>query len=415
MKRSALAVAALGLLLSECAGTTGGGTLDPNSVSGTIRLSGWTSSPAEDKLLTDQVAAFQQKYPKIKVNYEPVPQDFRTKLKAQLASGSEPDVFYVEIGDALGFMQKNVLLDLTPYMSKTSTSASDFAQTLLGAYKQGGKVYGIPKDFNTLALFYNKDMFKNAGVSEPTKDWTWTDLQDAAKKVTKAGVFGIMTPPDNARWAPFVYQNGGEVLNSDKSKSKLTDSAVVEATKAYTSFKKAGSGTYPAALGAGVGWAGDAFAKGKAAMVMEGGWLIPFMDKYPDIHWGAVELPKNKSRGNLFFTVAYSASAKTKNPDASWLLINYLTSLDNQRTVLRSGFALPTRTALKDDQYFKDHQSSAAIFAGNEYAKPFAWGLHSDSVAKAIDAALERVLLDKQSVEDSLKQADKEVNDALTG
>jgi multiple sugar transport system substrate-binding protein len=113
------------------------------------------------------------------------------------------------------------------------------------------------------------------------------------------------------------------------------------------------------------------------------------------------------------FTVGYSISAKTKNPDASWILLNYLTGLDNQKAVLHSGFALPTRTALANDPYFADHPAAAAIFAGGAYGKPFSWGINSGKVADAIGAALERMLLNKQSVDDSLKQADKEVTDAL--
>ena len=116
---------------------------------------------------------------------------------------------------------------------------------------------------------------------------------------------------------------------------------------------------------------------------------------------------------NLTFTVGYSISAHSKNPDAAWTLLNYLTSLDNQKTVLHSGFALPTRKALASDPYFADHPAESAIFAGSAYAKPFSWGINSGKVSDAIGAALERMLLGKQSVDDALKQADKEVADAL--
>jgi multiple sugar transport system substrate-binding protein len=408
--RLSLALAAISaVVLTACGASNNAG----GAASGTIRFSGWTSTPAEDKLLTDEIAAFQVKYPNIKVTYEPVPKDFRTKLKAQLASGTEPDAFYVELGDAAGFMQKHVLLDLRNEMSKTGTSASEFSGQVLSAFKQGDAIYGIPKDSNTLALFYNKDMFTAAGVALPTKDWTWQDLTDAAKKLTKPGQWGLITNPDAARWAPIVYQNGGQVLNKDNTKSMLLDPATVEATKYYLSFKQNGSGTYSGALGAGIDWPGAAFAKGKAAMVMEGGWLIPFMKDYPAIQWSATELPKGKNRGNLVFTVGYSISAHSKNPDAAWTLLNYLTSVDNQKTVLHSGFALPTRTALASDPYFASHPAESAIFAANSYAKPFSWGINSGKVADAIGAALERMLLGKQSVDDALKQADKEVTDAL--
>src|ERR1700694_1433705 len=408
--RLGLALAAMSaVLLTAC----GGSSTSSAGASGTIRFSGWTSTPAEDQLLKDELAAFKVKYPNIKVTYEPVPKDFRTKLKAQLASGTEPDAFYVELGDAAGFMQKHVLLDLRSEMAKTGTNASDFSSGVLNAFKSGDTIYGIPKDSNTLALFYNKDMFTAAGVSPPTKDWTWQDLTSAAKKLTKPGQWGLITNADAARWAAFVYQNGGQVLNSDNTKSALLDPATIEATKYYASFKQNGSGTYSGALGAGIGWPGDAFGKGKAAMVIEGGWIIPFIEDYTAYNWSATELPQGKQRGNLVFTVGYSISAKSKNPDAAWTLPNYLTSTDNQKTVLHSGFALPTRTALASDPYFATHPAEAAIFAGNAYAKPVSLGVNSNKVADAIGTALERILLGKQSVEDSLKQADKEVNDAM--
>src|ERR1700737_1151831 len=239
--RLGLALAVMSaVLLAACGGSS---TSSGGAASGTIRFSGWTSTPAEDQLLKDELAAFKGKFPNINVTYEPVPQDFRTKLKAQPAGGPEPDAFYVELGDAAGFMQKHVLLDLRSEMAKTGTNASDFSSGVLAAFKTGDAIYGIPKDSNTLALFYNKDMFTAAGVATPTKDWTWQDLTDAAKKLTKPGQWGLIPNADSARWAPFVYQNGGQVLNSGNTKSMLLDPATVEATKYYLSFKQKGSGT----------------------------------------------------------------------------------------------------------------------------------------------------------------------------
>jgi len=91
--------------------------------------------------------------------------------------------------------------------------------SLINAFTYQGKTYGIPKDFNTLGLVYNKDLFKAAGVAEPTNDWTWTDLQTAAKKLTSGSVVGLSLPADANRYLPFLWQAGGEVasINSDKA------------------------------------------------------------------------------------------------------------------------------------------------------------------------------------------------------
>ncbi len=381
----------------------------------TIRLSGWTSSPAEERLLRAQLADFDQLYPEIIVVYEPVPQDFQPKLEAMIAAGNEPDVFYVELGQALRLMRNNALLRLDDYMASTGTYSEDFAPAPLDAYRYEGSIYGIPKDFNTLALFYNRDQFDAAGLPYPTPDWTWDDLKNAAGTLTQPGVWGLTTPPDVARFVPFVYQAGGRVMSDDYSQVLLNAPEAVQAMDFYTSFKREGIGAMPADMGAGVGWAGDAFGLGKSAMVLEGGWLIPYLQqKYPEVNYGATELPKGPAgQANLFFTVSYSISARTKAPDAAWALVNYLTGLENQTRVLRSGFALPTRLALKEDPYFGENLASAAIFAGNAYAWPFNFGLRSNKVNTAINEALERVLLGRQGSADAIAQATREIEEAI--
>lgn len=382
----------------------------------TIRLSGWTSSPAEERLLRDELADFDRLHPEIIVSYEPVPTDFQPKLEAMIAAGNEPDVFYVELGQAMRLMRNGALLSLDDFMANAGVDPTEFAGALLSAFTYQGHVYGVPKDFNTLALFFNKDLFDQAGLAYPTSDWTWDQLKSAAAALTSApGVWGLTTPPDDARFLPFLYQSGGSVLSDDFSQVQFNSPQAVQAMDFYTSFKREGIGAMPADMGAGVGWAGDAFGLGKSAMVMEGGWLIPYLhDKYPDVNYDAVELPAGPAgKSNLFFTVSYSVSARTKAPDAAWTLVNYLTGLDNQQRVLRSGFALPTRLALVSDPFFEDHSASAAIFAGNAYARPFAFGLRTDKVNKAINEALERVLLGRQSSGDAVAQATKEIEDAI--
>jgi multiple sugar transport system substrate-binding protein len=291
-------------------------------------------------------------------------------------------------------MKTGKLLALDDYMSKTGTSKSDFVSTLLNAFSYNGKVYGIPKDFNTLGLVYNKDLFKASNVKEPTNDWTWDDLKSAAKALTKGGVVGLSLPADANRFLPFLWQAGGEVasINGDKA---------VAATDFYTGFEaKDGVSKLPSELG--MGWAGEAFEKGKAAMVFEGGWLpADLNNNFKTVNYGVVQMPKGSAgKSNLIFTVSYSISAKTKNPNAAWALTNYLTGKDNQSKVLKAGFALPTRAALASEI---TNTNSKAIFDGAPYAKPANHasnntGKVNDEIAKA----LESIMLKKSSVKDAL-------------
>jgi multiple sugar transport system substrate-binding protein len=384
------------LLAAACGGTTGTATPSASSgpISGDVRISGWSSSPTEDALLQDSINAFMTANPNVKVKWEPIAKDYETVLKTNLAAGTEADVFYADIGWIDSLMKTGKLLALDDLMTKTGTNKSDFVPSLINAFSYSGKVYGIPKDFNTLGLVYNKDLFKAAGVAEPTNDWAWTDLQAAAKKLTSGGVVGLSLPADAARFMPFLWQAGGDLAT-------INNAAGQAATDFYTGFEaKDGLSKLPSELG--MGWAGEAFEKGKAAMVFEGGWLpADLNNNFKTVNYGVVQMPKGTAgKSNLIFTVSYSMSAKTKNPSAAWALTNYLTGSDNQAKVLKAGFALPTRTALASQI---TNAGSKAIFDGAPYGKPFNYaspntGKVNDEVAKA----LESVMLKKSSVKDAL-------------
>ncbi len=206
-------VALLAILVAACGGTPAAtsGTLGP--ISGDIRISGWSSSPTEDALLTESINAFKAANPGVNVKWEPIAQDYETVLKTNLAAGTEADVFYADIFWIDSLMKTGKLLALDDLMAKTGTKKEDFVPSLINAFSYNGKVYGIPKDFNTLGLVYNKDLFKAAGVAEPTNDWTWTDLQTAAKKLTSGSVVGLSLPADAARFVPFLWQAGGDLAN----------------------------------------------------------------------------------------------------------------------------------------------------------------------------------------------------------
>ena len=391
----ALVLVLFALLMSACGGGGTGsssGTLGP--ISGDVRISGWSSTPTEDQLLTDSIKAFMTANPGVNVKWEPIAQDYETVLKTNLAAGTEADVFYADIFWVDSVMKTGKLLALDDYMSKTGVKKDDFVPTLINAFSYQNKIYGIPKDFNTLGLVYNKDLFKAAGVAEPTNDWTWDDLKAAAKKLTSGSVVGLSLPADAARFMPFLWAAGGDLANINNDKGQA-------AVDFYTGFEAKDSvSKLPSELG--MGWAGEAFEKGKAAMVFEGGWLpADLNNNFKTVNYGVVQMPKGSAgKSNLIFTVSYSISAKTKNPSAAWALVNYLTGKDNQSKVLKAGFALPTRQALSSEI---TNTNSKAIFDGAPYGKPFNYAsANTGKVNDEINKALESIMLKKSSVKDAL-------------
>ncbi|MBC7264294.1 MAG: ABC transporter substrate-binding protein [Chloroflexi bacterium] len=380
-----------------------------------VRLSGWAANPQETALLESLLYKFSVANPDIIVKYEPITGDYWAAMSTMVAAGQEPDIYYMDIFQFLFYATKGVLVPLDEYMAKDGVKKEDFVPTLINAFTYQGKVYGIPKDFNTLGLFYNKKYFAEAGLEAPTDDWTWDDMKAAARALSKPdkGIYGLGVPADAGRFPIFVFQNGGHIMNADFTDTLLDSPEAIAAAEFYTGFRADKSGATPADVGD--GWQGTSFGKGTMAMVFEGGWLIPYLkEQFPDTQYGVVVPPAGpKGEGNLVFTVAYVISKNCKNPEAAWKVINFLTNKESQTTVLQSGFALPSRAALADDPYFKDHPDSAAIFKGAEFATPFMWGLHGSDVNDQMSKALERVYLKGQSPADALKEAANEIRKIL--
>lgn len=384
-----------------------------------VRVSGWASSPAETAQLESLLYRFSVENPDILVKYEPITGDYKQVLLTSIASGTEPDIFYVDIFWWLELATNDALLPLDDLMASSGVSRDDFIPSLIDAFTYEGKTYGIPKDFNTLGMFYNKDLFDKAGLAYPTDDWTWDDLREAAAALTDLSdpnrpIYGFCTPPDPGRFPVFVFQNGGMVMNSDYSDTMLDSEPAVKAAEFYTSFRAQNIGALPSDLGE--GWQGTLFGKGQCAMVYEGGWLIPYLrDQFPNTKYGVVMPPAGPGgEGNLIFTVAWGVSANTKNPDAAWKVVNFLTSEASQKTVLESGFALPSRQSLQNSDYLKNNPNSAAIFNGSFFgARPFFWGAVGSDVNDQMSKALERIFKENQPVPDAMKQAADAIREAL--
>jgi multiple sugar transport system substrate-binding protein len=415
-RRLGLALAAVGsVLLAACggAGTSGGGATNEADVSGTIRAANWGGNPTENSLVKKYEADFMTKYPKIKVTQEEIPDHFEDKIKTEMSANNEPDAMYVSTA-LMNFAAPNGrLLDLNPLMSKWGVSADEFIPTLMTPWQLSGKQYALPKDFGDLVLFYNKSMFTAAGLQAPT---SWDDIKSAAKTLTKGSVKGISLPADAARFDAFLFGYGGQVLSSDKTKAVFNDQKAQDALTFYSSFQlQDKSSDLPDKLGA--TWPGDAFGKQKAAMVIEGGWLIPYMhDTYPSVSYGSIKLPKFPVKeSSLLFTNGWGCSAKTKNQDACMLFVKYMTGKVVQQQVLQSGFALPSRKDLGTDPAITANPDVKNLFDSATFATAWTFGPHESKVNDAQNNAIQSVLLGKSDVKSALDKAVADANTALSG
>ncbi|HEY9828069.1 MAG TPA: extracellular solute-binding protein, partial [Stenomitos sp.] len=147
----------------------------------TVKLSGWGASPVEKKLLLSVIRDFEATHPHIRVQFEVIADQYMDVLKTRLVGDAGPDAFYLDAVEAPFFMQAQVLEPLNAYI-KPDFDLADFEPTLLQAFQINSTLYGLPKDYSTLALFYNQQAFQKVGLkAAPT---TWPQLQAAAQRLT---------------------------------------------------------------------------------------------------------------------------------------------------------------------------------------------------------------------------------------
>ena len=413
--RLGVVLAAVGsVLLAACGGgSTSSGASNAADVTATLRAANWGGNPTENALVKKYEADFMTAYPKIKITQEEIPTNFEDKIKTEMSANNEPDAMYVSTSLMNFAAPAGRLLDLTPLMSKWGVSADEYIPTLMTPWQLNGKQLALPKDFGDLVLFYNKSMFSAAGLATPA---SWDDIKTDAKKLTTGTVKGLSLPADAARFDAFLLGFGGQVLSSDKSKAVLNSQQAQDALSYYSSFQlQDKSSALPDTLGA--TWPGDAFGKQKAAMVIEGGWLIPYMhDTYPTVSYGSIKLPKFPvKQASLLFTNGWGCSAKTKNPDACMIFVKYMTGKVVQQQVLQSGFALPSRKDLGNDPAITANPDVKNLFDSATFATAWTFGPHESKINDAQNAALQAVLLGKSDVKTALDKAEADATAALTG
>jgi multiple sugar transport system substrate-binding protein len=384
----------------------GGVAVDPNNVTGDLVLQGFSAGNVEDDLLKKVLDGFMQKYPKIKVRFETVAGEYPQVMLAKLSARQPPDLFYVQQGYAQDWIKQGVLQELDSFASRNSFDTSKFFPGYLNVFKsKDGKTYGYPKDSSLLALAYNTDKFAKAGVTAPPK--TLDELKSVAEKLKAAGETPLCLVPGWDRAGALVEASGGGMLTDD-GKAAAIDSAESKAGITYVlDLFKNGLAKRPEDLSA--DWCGKAFGQGNAAMAIEGNWMIAAMKAdYPTIKYDWVPIPEGKEKATLSFTAAYAMGIDSKNKDASWILLSYLTGAEGMGKWAEGGLILPSRSDVAqpaDKKVFADQAPNAHAGEGlvpgwskvqdafkNALTKAVQAGGTADEVASATKTAIDAAL-----------------------
>lgn len=180
------AAASVAACSSGGSGSSGGGS---GNTKVTLSYALW--DPLQVPAMKEIVTAFEKQHPNITVNIQDTPYaDYFTKLQTAASGGDAPDVFWMNGPNFRLYASNGQLLPLT---GLPGVNWSNYPSTLDGAYSYQGVHYGVPKDLDTIALWYNKSLFNAAHVAYPTANWTWADFDAAAAKLTNGakGIYAV--------------------------------------------------------------------------------------------------------------------------------------------------------------------------------------------------------------------------------
>lgn len=389
-----------------------------------IRIAGFSvDKPVKEALIRDIIAPAMPE--NVEVIFEVVVGDYREWLLTMLAAGTPPDIFYMDVFWTVELVGTGLVQSLDDFIAASPVlGADDLIPVLVEAFTVEESLYAISKDFNSLVVYYNKEMFDAMGVPYPDGQDTWFSFLDKLRRVHNPPQWvGISLNPDFARFLPFAFAAGMPYLDPDGT-APFERSEARAAAEFFSAPILLEFGATAADLG--VGWPGAAFVEEKAAVALEGGWLIPpIRDGAPLMEFGVTYYPTlGGQRGNYLFTVGYAMPVEellpSGRPDLVWGVIELLTGVEAQSYILELGHAIPSRAELLDHplladppDLFAEAMKTVFVATGLPGTVPFAFPGVGAAYYIAIAEALEAIFVGEMTVEEAMQRAAEQLDEEL--
>jgi multiple sugar transport system substrate-binding protein len=314
----------------------------------------WRTRPdnqAEIDVYTAAGQIIDEAWDGVTLKYEPGGSEtasYQDVLVTEIEAGTAPDVFWIPGTDIARFAKAGLILNLADLAAADPEfNAGDFYEGPMGFLQTpvGGQetaLWGLPRDVSAFAIYYNADLFDEAGLDYPGMgdSWTWDDLTTAAKEISDLGgeIKGFAMNGWWANWGYWVNSAGSSFFNEDYTGCGLNNPNTVVGLEAANNLF---------ANGWAIPWGNDGegpFLAGNIGMYVSGRWSTPGILANAKFNWNAAPLPEGPAGpSNWLFWGAYVVNAKTAHPAEAWELITRLTSADIQGQIASLGANIPSR------------------------------------------------------------------------
>ncbi|MBT2234520.1 sugar ABC transporter substrate-binding protein [Nonomuraea sp. NEAU-A123] len=389
--------------------------------------------------------AFTKKNPTISIKMSSVAwEQYWQNLTTQVVSGTAPDVFRDSVAYYPQFAKNNQLLDISELATRDKVDLGQYQKGLVDIWVRDGKRYGLPLDWDTIGVFYNKDQVKKAGLDPAGfANWTWNPqdggtfekaiaaltVDDKGRKGTDPGfdkehvaVYGFA--PDysapalgQTSWAGFAVSNGFKYLDKNPFGSKYfyDDPKLAETVSWFAGLSKKGYAPpydKQSALG------GDALLQsGKAAMVVSGSWMAKAYLDSKTLPLAAAPLPAGpQGRKTPINGVSDAIYAGTKHKEEAWQWVKFVGSAECQDLVAATTEVLPAITTSSDKALAAHEAAGRDVTAFVDEAKAADGTFllpvtdNADKINELMNTAISSVLLGTTDAKSALSTANTGVN-----
>ncbi|MFP5111496.1 ABC transporter substrate-binding protein [Bacillaceae bacterium C204] len=403
----------LGLL--GLAGCSGSSSTSGNAKDGKVEITYGFWDKKQVPAVEEIVKLFNEKYPNIKVKTELTPYgQYFQKLETAATGGALPDVMWMNGAHVEQYAEGKVILPLSDLAKKDNFSLDNYPKSLIDLYTVDGKVYGIPKDFDTTGLWYNKKIFDAAGMPYPDDTWDWNKLKEVATKLTNKdkGIWGYAALMGNqGGYYDFIWQNGGYIISDDGKSVGFDQPEAIEALKYNISFIKEGLSPTQAQMTETA--ASELFSSGKVAMMFDGPWMVTEYKNNPDLNVAVV--PKGKQRAVAIHGLSNVIAANTKHKDAAWKFVQFLGSKEAAEVYAQTGTVIPAYNGTQDAWLQSvPNLNLKAFIDGVEYSVPLPSVKSTGEIWQYEIDVLKKAWSEEESVDDAVKELTKKANEALS-
>lgn len=360
MRRLIVAFASLlcAVGVAACGGSQGG------SASGDIRFLVF-GEPEELRAYRTIVREFRRREPAIDVTLVTTSDrdDLLARLATSFAGGSPPDVFLLNYRFYGQFAARGVLEPLGERLADSDAFAvEDFYRQPLDAFRWQGELTCLPQNVSSLVVYYNRDLFRRYGVPEPKAGWTWDDMVGRALRLTRdlngdgdIDQHGLGIEPSLIRVAPFVWSNGGDIVDDEQRPTRLTldTPAAIEAMRKLFELRQLHF-VVPSEEEVEAEDDETRFQSGRLAMVLSSRRSTPVFRTITKFTWDVAPLPVHVQPAGILHSDAYCMAKTSKSPEAAWKFIEFALGPEGQRIAARTGRTVPSLRDVAESPAFLD-------------------------------------------------------------